>query len=91
MPKIGQISESLAPGTHSFPSSQQQQNGGSSSKINEDSNDEFSNELSNEDNQIKHINHIKNLTNIMNYYGKEGNKYNKIMLDKMRDEYIQSL
>ena len=90
-PEIGQSSQSLQPSTYAFPSSQQQQTGGSSSKINEDSNDEFSNELSNKDNQIKHINHIKNLTNIMNYYGKEGNKYNKIMLDKMRDEYIQSL
>ena len=46
--------------------------------------------LSNKQNN-SHINHIKNLTNIMNYYDKSGNKYNKIMLDKMRNEYIESL
>ena len=87
-PEIGKIGESLAPGTYAYPSSPAPMSGGGSDL---NINNETSEELINENNQTKHINHIKNLTNIMNYYDKSGNKYNKIMLDKMRNEYIESL
>jgi hypothetical protein len=83
MPEIGKTGEPLAPGTYASSMT----GGGGGSIINNETIDE----VSVKDNQNKHINHIKNLTNIMNYYDKSGNKYNKIMLDKMRNEYIESL
>ena len=37
------------------------------------------------------IHHIKNLTNLISFYEKSGNKNNKKIIDKLREELLNSL